>query len=131
VFRTFILRQAIHAAALHAFLKANAGACAKAGKPLAVDVYEHKAKRSSQANRRYWAILRFIAENAWLAGRQFSDECWHEHYKRKFIGLVELPNGGTAGISTTTLDVGAFAEYTRNIELDAATTLGLEMEQFQ
>lgn len=130
MFRTFILREPIHAASLHAFLKANAKDCAKQGKPLAVDVYEHKAKRSSQANRRYWAILRFIADNAWIAGKQFSDECWHEHYKRRFIGLNELPNGSTSGISTTTLDVAAFTEYMRSIEVDAATTLGLDMEQF-
>ena len=131
MFRTFVLREPTHAASLHAFLKANAAACSKAGKPLAVDVYEHKDNRSNRANRRYWALLRFIADNAWIAGKQFSDDCWHEHYKRKLIGILELPNGDTAGMSTAGLDTAEFAEYMRSVETDAATTLGLEMEQFQ
>lgn len=128
--RTFIIRGPEQARALHAFLKANAAALAQQGKPLAVEVREHKAKRSSQANRRYWALLRFISENAFVAGRQFSDDAWHEHFRRKFIGCEDLPDGSTVGISTTTLDVGAFNDYMAQIEAYAATDLGLDMTEF-
>lgn len=128
--RTFIIRGPEQAQALHAFLKANAAAMAAQGKPLAVDVREHKAKRSSQANRRYWALLRFIADNAWVAGKQFSSEAWHEHYQRKFIGCEDLPDGQQVGISTTTLDVGSFNDYMDSVTLNAQTDLGLEMDQF-
>jgi hypothetical protein len=128
--RTFIIRGPEQARALHGFLKANAAALAQQGRPLAVEVREHKAKRSSQANRRYWALLRFISENAFVAGRQFSDDAWHEHFRRKFIGCEDLPDGSTVGISTTTLDVGAFNDYMARVEAYAATDLGLDMTEF-
>jgi hypothetical protein len=128
--RIFIIRGPEQARALHAFLKANAAAMAQQGRPLAVEVREHKAKRSSQANRRYWTLLRFISENAFVAGRQFSDDAWHEHFRRKFIGCEDLPDGSTVGISTTTLDVGAFNDYMAQIEAYAATDLGLDMTEF-
>lgn len=128
--RTFILRGPEPAKALHAFLKANAAPMAEQGRPLAVDVREHKAKRSGQQNRRYWALLRFIADNGWVGGRRFSDDAWHEHFKRTFIGTEELPGGGTAGISTATLDVGAFGAYMEAIEHFAGADLGLDMGEF-
>ena len=128
--RTFILRGPEQARALHAFLKANAAALAAQGKPLAVDVREHKAKRSGQQNRRYWALLRLISESAFVGGRQFSDDAWHEHFRRQFIGCEDLPDGSTVGISTTTLDVGAFNDYMARIEAYAATELGIDMMEF-
>ena len=130
VLRTFILRGPEQAKALHVFLKANAAPLAQQGKPLAVEVREHKAKRSSQANRRYWALLRFIASNAWVAGRQYSDDIWHEFFARKFIGLEELPDGTTKAISTTTLDTAAFTDYMAAIEHHAEQELGIDMGEF-
>ncbi len=128
--KTFILREPQHAASLHAFLKANAYACATAGKPLAVEVREHKAKRSYQANKRMWSLLRFISENAWVAGKTYSDSAWHEEFKRRFIGIEETPGGDSVGISTTTLDVGEFNAYMESIEKYASEVLGLEMEHW-
>lgn len=127
IHRTFVLRGKEQAQALHAFLKQNAAAMADAGKPLAVTVEEHKAKRSGAQNRRYWALLRQISEQAFVGGRQFSDEAWHEFMKRRFIGLEELPCGSSVGISTTTLDVTSFGEYMQHIEVYAASELGLEL----
>lgn len=128
--RTFVLRGPEQAKVLLAFIRANAAPMAQAGRPLAVEVREHKARRSTQANRRYWALLRYVAAHAWVGGRQYGDEAWHELFKRRFIGLDELPDGSTAGISTTTLDVGAFCDYMAAIEHYAAETLGLDMEGF-
>jgi hypothetical protein len=79
-----------------------------------------KAKRSADQNRRYWALLRDVAEVAWINGRQFSDETWHEHFKRELIGREEiiLPSGEVEvrGISTTTLSVGDMGTYMDSIE---------------
>ena len=46
-------------------------------------------------NRRYWALLREVAATVWVGRQQFSDEVWHEHFKRKFVGREEitLPSG--------------------------------------
>lgn len=125
--RTFVLRGPEQAKMMHQFIKANAAAMAAQGRPLAVDVREHKAKRSSAQNRRLWALLRSIASDAWVDGKQFSDEAWHEHFKRRFIGCEELPDGASCGISTTTLDVGSFTDYMTRIEEYAASELGLEI----
>ncbi len=72
-------------------------------------------------------MLRQISEGAFVGGRQFSDEAWHEHFKRQFIGLEELPGGGQAGISTTTLSVAEFGSYMERIEAYASTDLGIEI----
>lgn len=125
--RTFILREERNKAALYATLDANWRAMAEQGKPLAVDVHEHKDKRSVEANKYYWTLLRFIASNAWLDGKRYSDEAWHEHFKQAMIGYEELPNGKQMGISTTKLNVSEFADYLRNIEQYAAGELGLEL----
>lgn len=124
--RLFVLRADSNAQALWAFLRSNWRQMADAGKPLAISVAEHKSKRSIEQNRRLWAILREIEAGAWLGGKQFSADAWHEEFKRKFIGVEELPGGGSIGISTTTLNVEEFAAYMTRIEVYAATDLGVE-----
>lgn len=83
-----------------------------------------KSKRSIEQNKRYWLLLREIAATAWLNGRQFSDETWHEFFKRTFIGCDEIamPDGTTElrGISTTRLKVDEFGDYMLQIEQWAA-----------
>lgn len=90
------------------------------GKEIEIILRERKSKRSIDQNRRYWAILREVAAVVWVNGRQYSDEVWHEHFRRTFIGKNEitLPDGSTElrGISTTTLNVGEFTEYMDRIE---------------
>lgn len=125
--RVFILREEQHARALWAFLKGNWRALAQAGRPLSITVQEHKAKRSQEQNRLYWQRLNEIAAQAWVGGRQFGAEAWHEQFKRQYIGMEELPRGGTVGISTTTLSVAEFSEYLNQIEAYAATDLGITL----
>jgi hypothetical protein len=125
--RTFILRDKTHAEHLWNLLRNNWQAMADAGKPLAVTVQEHKAKRSVEQNRLYWQRLNEIAENAWIDGKRFSAEAWHEFFKIRFIGCEELPRGGTVGISTTTLCVADFSDYIGKVEAYATTELGIEL----
>lgn len=124
--RLFVLRADSNAQALWAFLRGNWRQMADAGKPLAISVAEHKSKRSIEQNKRLWAILREIEAAAWMDGRQYSQDGWHEFFKRMFIGSEELPGGGSIGISTTTLNVEEFAAYMTRIEVYAATELGVE-----
>lgn len=76
--RLFVLRGPMECKQLHAFLKANWPACAQAGKPLSVQVSEHKAKRSAEQNRLLWAVLHDIAASAWVGGKRYSADAWHE-----------------------------------------------------
>lgn len=128
--RTFVLRTESNAAALHSFLKANAKAMAAAGKPLEVSVTEAGAKRNLQQNRRNWALITYIAEHAWVEGRQYSKETWHEYFARKFGVMRELvmPDGEITlqRESTAEMDVEAFNNYLFRIEAYAAQELGIE-----
>ena len=80
-----------------------------------------KSKRSIEQNRRYHAMLRELAEVAWMDGRQFSKAAWHEFIKQEFIGWEDLPGGRKLGISTTTLSVDEFGDLMTRIEAWAAS----------
>lgn len=55
-------------------------------KPLEVVIREEKKARKLDQNALYWAgPLRDIAEQAWVQGRQYSAEVFHEHFKREFL----------------------------------------------
>lgn len=126
--KTFVLRDEIALRQLGAFLRANWLAMAQVGKPLGVMVAEHKARRSNPQNRLYWAVLNEISANAWVDGRQYSADAWHELFKRRFIGTEELPDGSTAGISTATLSVPEFSDYVERVMQAAAEELGVTIE---
>jgi hypothetical protein len=125
--RLFVIHSQLHANALVAFVRANYEAMADEGRPMAVLVTEHKSKRNTQQNRLYWALLREISEQAWIDGKQFSSEAWHAFFASKFIGWQDAPGGIKTPISTTTLDVHAFAEYVTQIQAYAGTELGIEL----
>jgi hypothetical protein len=86
-------------------------------------IREHRKARSIAQNRYYWALLNELARHE-VQGQRFITEAWHEYFKGRFIGKeeIKLPNGQIFNrpISTTTLDVGQFAEYVTQIEAWAA-----------
>lgn len=116
---------------LVAFVKANAMACLELDKPLRVIVTQDEKKRNVEQNKRLWGYLyQNIAEQAWVQGRQFDKDTWHEYYARMF-GVCEeviLPDGEIVlrRKSTTQMTVGEFAEFMQRIEAHAATELGVE-----
>jgi hypothetical protein len=127
--RTFEIRHESHIVACGAFIRANWRACLEAGEPLRIEVTQRGDKRSAEQNKRYWALLRSISEQAWVDGRQFDSETWHEHFRRTLIGTEEihLPDGTRIerGISTTTLSVSEFTSFMDRIEQYAAEQLGV------
>ncbi len=91
-------------------------------------------KRTAPQNRRYWGqgVLAQIAAQATVGGKLFAAETWHEQFKRQFIGVIELPNGGVQGKSSTDLTTAEFSEFCTQVEAYAATELGVmfyELEQ--
>lgn len=125
--RLFVLREAAQLAGLIAFLTANWAGLASQGKFLAVSVSLHKSQRSLDQNRRYWgpAVMGRIVEQGWVDGRQYQGEIWHELFKRRFLGLVELPGGAVMGVSSSDLGVEAFGEFMTQVEAYAAQELGV------
>jgi len=131
IYREFPLRSPLMWSAVVAFVKANAAACADRGAPLRIIVTEGEKKRNAEQNKRLWGYLyKTIAEQSWVDGKQFSKDVWHEHLARMF-GVCEemtLPDGEiiVRRKSTTEMTVGEFAEYMTQIEVYAASELGVE-----
>lgn len=123
--KTFVLRAPEHGHALVDYLKAIAGPAAAAGRPLQVTVDEYAAKRSSQANARYWALLEDIAEQAVVDGKRFPREVWHEWFKDRYAPKQEGPTGLMA-MSTSQMSKEVFQRYMTQIEVYAVQTLGVE-----
>lgn len=123
--KTFVLRNDGNAAALYAFLKRNWRAMAAAEKPLAVTITEHKERRSTAMNARYWALLTAVAEQVWIDGKQFAPETWHEHFKDAFGPKEDSPSGLKA-MSTSRMDVEQFSAYMLGVELHAMNEFNVE-----
>ena len=125
--KLFILREALHLASLVSFLTANWKAFADQGKFLAVTVQVYKSKRSLEQNRRYFgpAVLGAIVDQAWVGGRQYNKESWHEYFCRTFIGVIDLPFGGTRAMHSSDLNVEEFSQFMQQVEAYAAQELGV------
>lgn len=123
--KVFILRAPEHGHALVSYIKSLAGPMAASGRPLMVTVDEYQAKRSTQANARYWALLEEISGQAYIDGKRFSREAWHTFFRDQFAPKEDGPAGLTP-MSTSQMDKETFQRYTTQIELYAVETLGIE-----
>lgn len=55
-------------------------------RPIELVLREEKKARKPDQNQAMWAgPLRDIAEQAWVDGRQFAAEVWHEFFKREYL----------------------------------------------
>ena len=128
LYREFVLSSAAAWQALAQLVAANAKAFIDRGRPLRVIVTEDENKRTDSANRFYWgAVLTTIAEQAWVDGRQYSKDVWHEHFARLYLPHTEIvtPYGEIVSRrkSTTELTVSEFSEYLQRVQSDAASSL--------
>ena len=123
--KTFIVRDSSILERAIAFARANWQAMAGTKHPLQIDFKPETKKRSLEANRYYWNIMHQIETEAWVEGRQYGSETWHELAKRKFIGCIDMPGGGLMAMSTTNLSTAEFAAYVEKVEVWAATELGV------
>ncbi|MCM2493292.1 recombination protein NinB [Burkholderia glumae] len=132
LYREFIIRPGVWSNVV-AFVKANAKAFNDRGEPLRVIVTAEEKQRNAAQNRLYWgAILRAIAEQAWVDGRQFDKDSWHEYFARMFgvSDELTLPDGEIIlrRKSTSQMSVGEFSTYLNQIQAYAANNLGVEFE---
>lgn len=123
--RQFILREQVHAKSMWDYVRQHAADQARVGKPLVITVAEYKAKRSSEANARYWALLGEIADQVQVNGRRYSKDVWHEHFKDMFAPKEDGP-GRLLPISTAQMNTEQFNRYMTQIEAHAAQELGVE-----
>lgn len=98
-------------------------------RPMMVTVQDFKRQRGLDANAYYWLRLGEIAEQAYLEGKRYNSDCWHEYAKRMLMPdevtlkdgtvcskWVELPDGSLTVVSTSQLERKCFSEYTTIVE---------------
>ncbi|MBY4947018.1 recombination protein NinB [Cupriavidus respiraculi] len=130
LYREFVLRGPSAWQSLVALVKANAKSFADKGEPLRLILTSEEKKRNAEQNRYLWGVVyRDIAEQAWVDGRQFDKDAWHEYFARMY-GVcedVELPSGEVVSRrkSTTQMSVGEFSAYTAQVQAYAANNLGV------
>lgn len=131
LYREFVIKNPATWESFMAFAKQNVKALAEGGRPLRLIATSSDSKRNTEQNKRYWGfVLKTVADQAWVEGKQYSQDVWHEYFARKF-GVCEditLPDGEviTRRKSTTQMTVSEFAEYMNQCESYAATKLGVE-----
>jgi hypothetical protein len=117
-------------AAINSIIQSNWKPMNESGTPLFVIITSTEEKRRAQQNKYYWAVvIRSIAEQAWVGGKQFSTEAWHELFAQMY-GVhkdVTLPHGEvvTKRLSTTEMKVREFSEFTEKVTAYGALELGV------
>ena len=110
----------------------NLGVWLEANAELEVCVRPYNSKRSIEQNRRLWAIYGKLADEAWVNGRRYSAETWHEYCKGMFLGyeLKAMPDGTEVKtpISTTTLNTAEMTDYQNRLQSWAAGEFGIIWE---
>lgn len=90
--------------------------------------------RGLDQNGYYFMRIGELAGQAWIDGKQFSKDAWHEYAKKNIMpeeittkdGEVRskwepTPDGDMSVISTTRLERGCFADYTNAVEAFGAS----------
>lgn len=110
----------------------NLGAWLEVNAELEVCIRPYNSKRSIEQNRRLWSIYGKLADEAWVNGRRYSAETWHEYCKGMFLGyeLKAMPDGTElkTPISTTTLNTAEMTDYQNRLQAWAAGNFGLIWE---
>jgi len=134
LYREFVLTGPGPAREMMALLRTQAGPSAGAGRPLRVIVTEEEADRLEEQIRFYFGVvLRAVSEQAWVAGRRWPKEVWHEEFARRFLPGKEvvLPSGEVvikrASIARGHIGVRAMAKFTQEVMAHAAAELGVEI----
>jgi hypothetical protein len=123
---SYIIRDDKILARAIAMIRGNWVAMAGRNEAMVVHLTADSATRSQEQNRRYWALLSDIAASAWVDGRQFDKDVWHEEFRQRFLPRIDGPSGSYP-VSTTSLTVKAFAHYMEDVSIFASQELGLEV----
>ena len=99
---------------------------------LDITIRPHKSKRSIEQNRRLWRIYGELSDKAWVNGRRYSAETWHEYCKGVLLGfdIKAMPDGTEVKtpISTTTLNTAEMTDYQNRLQSWAAGEFGIIWE---
>jgi len=136
LYREFLLTGENPVRSLWEFLRANARSCAESKRPLRVIVTEDEHDRLDQQIAYYFGVvIKAISEQAWVEGRRYDKDVWHEEMARRFLPGKEviLPSGEVvikrASIARGHIGVRAMAKFINEVQAYAATELGVEIPE--
>jgi hypothetical protein len=134
LYREFVFRSPTAWHSFSRFIKDNAQACIERGSPLRVIVTEEDADRLDEQIAYYFGIVvQSTAEQAWIGGRQYSKEVWHEQFSQMFLPQKEivLPTGQQVlkrqSIARGHIGVRAMAKFTKEVEAYVTQELGVHL----
>ena len=135
LYREFELTSPSVGVSLVNFLKQNASACAERGTPLRVIVTEEDMDRLDEQIKYYFGpVVKQITEQAWIEGRQFTKEVWHEYFAKLFLPFNELvmPDGEIVvkrgSIARGQIGFKKMATFLTEVEAHASQELGVVFE---
>lgn len=116
-------------------VKENAAAFAKKGTPLRVIVTEEEVDRlDTQIAYYFGVVVRNIAEQVWIGGKQFSKDAWHEELAARFLPTRELvtPSGEIvlkrSSVARGQISVKRMTQYVQEVEAWAASEYGVRFQ---
>lgn len=81
---------------------------------------QRRYKRSTEANKRLWALYAVMSNKLHPEGKTYSPEQFHLYCRQRFLGCTDfdLPGGKVATIpnSTAELDVTEFSDFMSAVE---------------
>lgn len=146
--RQFILRSLQNFESLVHFLEANWPQLSREETPIEVKCSIYQKSRTNDQLAVLWAgILQPMADQAWIGGRQYSAETWHEFMKQTHIPAMQheeewpgrwvkdgavlyrfMPDGDRQfSGSTAMLTKRGMAEYITRCEAYAVSELGVKL----
>jgi len=135
LYREFVLSKPEIAGGLWQFIKANAAAYCDRKTPLRVIVTEDERDRLDEQISFYFGVaIKRLSEEAWVDGRLFSKEAWHEELASRFLPATEIvtPSGEIVlrrqSIARGRIGVKAMATFITQVQAYAATEHGIEFD---
>jgi hypothetical protein len=135
LYREFRLNSANEAGAMLAFVRSNAKPFAEKGTPLRVIVTEEEHDRVDEQIAYYFGVVvKTIAEQAWIGGRQYSKDEWHEELAKRFLPSKELtlPSGEIVikrgSVARGHISFKKMTKFIQEVEAFAASELGVIFE---
>jgi hypothetical protein len=135
LYKEFVLRDGGIWNLLVAFVKANAPSFAEKGTPLRVIITEEEVDRlDAQIAFYFGVVIKTIADQAWVGGKQFSKEAWHEELAKMFLPTKEIitPSGEIilkrSSVARGQISIKKMAKYTTEVQAYASTELAVEFQ---
>lgn len=133
LYRSFVLRTPNVWTLITEFVKGNAQQAIDRDKPLHLFIVDDDMDRLEvQCAFYFGVVLKKISEEAWVDGKTYTVEEWHEHLAKDILGSKEVidkktqkPRTVRRSVARGQITVGEMARYTTQVQAWAANAFGI------